>query len=416
LVLKSTAKLTAGCLGYMVSMQQNLWPMAHSAPALEPSRTAALARLAAVDAQAYARSRNFLHGAVTRLSPYLTHGLLTVSEVFQHLAQRHPFSWQDKLVFELAWRTYFHHTWHCLGNEIWQPRHPPPAPRYAQAMPQDVLQGATGVPIIDAQVRVLYSTGYLHNHARMWLAAYIVHLRKVDWHVGAAWMYAHLLDGDLASNTLSWQWVAGTWTGKPYVFNAENVRRYAGVDCSGTALARSYAAMDACTRDHTAYSEAPAARDTVQSPASGGLELLVSEAVLRGAEAHHAMPRQASAWLMHPWSLHLPEQAQGQHIIGVWVDEFHAAYPWNSRRYAFVLAAMRARCNVIIAGKAQALPAMLVKIQLHAVPTLNPQYQSFLQACGARLHARPGVFDEPSHFKKSFSSYWNTISRGAFPV
>ena len=94
-------------------------------------------------------------------------------------------------------------------------------------MPQDVLTGCTGITVIDEAVRTLYRTGYLHNHARMWLASYLVHLRKTDWKAGAMWMYRHLLDGDLASNALSWQWVAGTLTGKPYLFNAENVERYA---------------------------------------------------------------------------------------------------------------------------------------------------------------------------------------------
>ena len=79
----------------------------------------------------------------------------------------------------------------------------------------------------DAWVAELKHTGYLHNHARMWLASYVVHLRKVHWRAGADWLYAHLLDGDLASNHLSWQWVAGTGSHKPYLFNAENVARIA---------------------------------------------------------------------------------------------------------------------------------------------------------------------------------------------
>jgi deoxyribodipyrimidine photo-lyase len=61
---------------------------------------------------------------------------------------------------------------------------------------------------------MLYATGYLHNHARLWLASYLVHLRKVHWRVGADWMYSHLLDGDMASNYLSWQWVSSTGSNK----------------------------------------------------------------------------------------------------------------------------------------------------------------------------------------------------------
>jgi deoxyribodipyrimidine photo-lyase len=69
----------------------------------------------------------------------------------------------------------------------------------------------------------LYFSGYLHNHARLWLSSYLVHIRKVHWRAAAEWMYSHLIDGDIASNHLSWQWVAGTGSHKPYLFNAENV-------------------------------------------------------------------------------------------------------------------------------------------------------------------------------------------------
>jgi len=61
----------------------------------------------------------------------------------------------------------------------------------------------------------------------MWLASYVVHMRKVHWRTGADWLHGHLLDGDLASNHLSWQWVAGTGSSKLYIFNADNVARYA---------------------------------------------------------------------------------------------------------------------------------------------------------------------------------------------
>ena len=84
------------------------------------------------------------------------------------------------------------------------------ASAYAPELPADIRQACTGVPVIDQAVRMLYATGYVHNHARMWLASYVVHLRKVHWRAGADWLVAHLLDGDLARNHLSWRWVAGT--------------------------------------------------------------------------------------------------------------------------------------------------------------------------------------------------------------
>ncbi|HBB52842.1 MAG TPA: DNA photolyase, partial [Legionellales bacterium] len=78
----------------------------------------------------------------------------------------------------------------------------------------------------DALIHELTSTGYIHNHARMYLASYVVHFRRIKWQAGAKWFLHHLLDGDVASNNLSWQWVASTFSHKPYIFNLENVAKY----------------------------------------------------------------------------------------------------------------------------------------------------------------------------------------------
>ena len=108
-------------------------------------------------------------------------------------------------------------------------------------------------------MRGLYATGMLHNHARMWLASYVVHVRKVHWRAGADWLYGHLLDGDLASNHLSWQWVAGTGSAKPYLFNAENVARFAPAawHSPGSVIDTSYEALDAWARSPAAPPAAP---------------------------------------------------------------------------------------------------------------------------------------------------------------
>jgi deoxyribodipyrimidine photo-lyase len=78
----------------------------------------------------------------------------------------------------------------------------------------------------------MQSTGYLHNHERMWIAAYLVHFGKMHWRALADWTHYHFLDGDIAANHLSWQWVASNFSGKPYYFTSENIERYAGVKAS----------------------------------------------------------------------------------------------------------------------------------------------------------------------------------------
>ena len=234
-------------------------------PLLRGGRRAAEERLAALDPARYGASRNYLDGAVTRLSPWIRHGVLTLAEVreavfarLEALAEpaevvqadlfasaaggsasggsRHWSTAQrragEKLISELGWRDYWQRLWRQLGDGIWIDREPlktghrPDA--YAPELPPDIASASTGLPCIDAFAAELIGTGWLHNHARMWLASYVVHWRRVRWQAGARWFLRHLLDGDPASNNLSWQWVASSFSHKPYIFNRANLERFSG--------------------------------------------------------------------------------------------------------------------------------------------------------------------------------------------
>ncbi len=207
---------------------------------ISPTRgghTQALMRLDQIDPARYGRTRNRLIGAVTRLSPYLRHGVVTLAQVRSAVRSRVRLRGEaDKLINELAWRDYFQRIYAEIGGGVWVDREPYKTgwkPRdYADALPNDIQEGTTGLACIDAFSRELRATGYLHNHARMWMAAYVVHWRRVKWQAGARWFLQHLLDGDPASNNLSWQWVASTFSHKPYFFNRENLERNSdGVYC-----------------------------------------------------------------------------------------------------------------------------------------------------------------------------------------
>jgi deoxyribodipyrimidine photo-lyase len=205
-------------------------------------RASGLARLAAIDPQAYARTRNHVAGAVTRLSPWLRHGVLSLAEVRDAaLAGVDEPAHAEKLISELGWRDYWRQVHAALGDRIRAPIEPPAARsrlNTVDRMPDDVLDGRTGMACIDAFVRQLQRTGWLHNHERMWLASWLVHVRGVRWQAGAGWFLSHLLDGDPASNHLSWQWVAGTFSAKPYLFNRENLERYTdGLHCRACPVA-----------------------------------------------------------------------------------------------------------------------------------------------------------------------------------
>lgn len=194
-------------------------------------RKAALEALDRVDPLAYAKTRNSLDGAVTRLSAYIRYGVLSLAEVRDAILNRvRTRADADKFINELGWRDYFQRIYVEIGGAIWKDREEYKtgfrADSYAETLPDDIVNGETGLACIDGFSRELRETGYLHNHTRMWLAAYIVHWRRVRWQAGARWFLTHLIDGDPASNNLSWQWVASTFSHKPYYFNRENLERH----------------------------------------------------------------------------------------------------------------------------------------------------------------------------------------------
>ncbi len=194
-------------------------------------RAAALETLAQIKPREYERSRNFLSGDVTRLSAYLRHGVLSLAEVRDFaLEQVSDPAHAGKLVNEFAWRDYWQRLYVELGEGIWQDQEAYKtgfaAADYADVLAEDVASAETTLVCMDSFSKDLRRTGYLHNHARMWFAAYIVHWRRTRWQAGARWFLEHLIDGDPASNNLSWQWVASTFASAPYIFNRENLQRY----------------------------------------------------------------------------------------------------------------------------------------------------------------------------------------------
>lgn len=204
----------------------------HVSP-IQGGRAAAERRLAQVEPGRYGFTRNYLHGMVTRLSGYIRHGIVRLGEVRDlALARVNDPLHASKFIAELAWRDYWQRLYARWGDGIWQDREPYKtgwrAEDYAEELPEDIRQARTGLACMDAFAKELHETGYLHNHARMWVAAYVVHWRRVRWQAGARWFLQHLVDGDPASNNLSWQWVASTFSHKPYFFNRENLEKYSG--------------------------------------------------------------------------------------------------------------------------------------------------------------------------------------------
>jgi deoxyribodipyrimidine photo-lyase len=378
-----------------------------------PTRAAALERIAAVHPATYARTRNALDGAVSGLSPYLTHGFVSLPEVLAGVAGRHPLDVQHKFVYELGWRAFFRHVWQYRGDGILQSLHEGPLPddAYATALPLDIRQGQTGVPVIDMAVRTLYATGSLHNHARMWLASYVVHVRKVHWRAGADWLYGHLLDGDLASNHLSWQWVAGTGSSKPYLFNAENVARYApdAWHSPGSVIDTSYEALDQMARrpDRVAHRQLATGDTSASEP---GLHS-APPAALGWRIPDAAMVAWRDVWLVHPWSLgELPTELRPDVlVVGLAVAEFHRAWPWNEKRWQFVSSGLGELAAIRWYGDAAAMGAALKgarSVRAVGEPHMTPWLAQWADCMPA-----PTLFPVVERRCDSFTQWWKRATR-----
>ncbi len=210
--------------------------------AWEPTRAEAERRLAAFVPRAgriYAAQRNFDRGPAERgnvsvLSPYVRHRVLSESELLVAVLARHSPAAAEKFISEVFWRTYW---------KGWLQAHPAAWTRYRAALDVRLAEVAsapplasayaaasgasTGIDAFDSWSRELVDTNYLHNHARMWFASIWIFTLGLPWELGADFFMRHLLDGDPASNTLSWRWVAGLQTrGKTYRATRDNIRRY----------------------------------------------------------------------------------------------------------------------------------------------------------------------------------------------
>jgi deoxyribodipyrimidine photo-lyase len=201
-----------------------------------PSRTAGLDRLTAFLPRAgrdYAALRNLDlagHPHVSTLSPWLRHRMVTEAEVIDATLRAHP-QGAEKFLAEVWWRTYWK-GWLELRPGIWTAyRQGVQAALNRQAVEpglaaraEAAMLGDTGIDGFDAWAQELVATGYLHNHARMWFASIWIFTLRLPWELGADFFLRHLVDGDPASNTLSWRWVAGLHTpGKTYLATAENI-------------------------------------------------------------------------------------------------------------------------------------------------------------------------------------------------
>ena len=183
----------------------------------------------------YSRLRNFDFGPDNRsnvscLSPYITHGVISELEVIKKSLNKFSFSKNEKFIQEVLWRTYWKGwlelrpvVWIDYLNELKKIRE-----EFKDNVDyKNATEGNTNIECFNEWVKELKKTNYLHNHVRMWFASIWVFTLDLPWHLGAEFFMKHLYDGDAASNTLGWRWVAGIQTqGKNYLASEWNIKKF----------------------------------------------------------------------------------------------------------------------------------------------------------------------------------------------
>jgi len=186
-----------------------------------------LKRLNRVDPISYGRTRNYADGAVTRLSPYISRGVISTRFIMEIILNRGiNFKSIEKFIQELAWRDYWQQVWITKVDKINQDLKSEQQDVSNHGISKSLQNALTRIDAIDQAITELKETGYMHNHMRMYVASIATNVAKSHWLQPAKWMYYYLLDGDWASNALSWQWVAGSNANKKYYANQDNINKY----------------------------------------------------------------------------------------------------------------------------------------------------------------------------------------------
>ena len=204
----------------------------------EPSRAKALDKLnnfVENNLSEYSKLRNFDFGPENRsnvscLSPYITHGIINEKEVINKSLSKFSFSKNEKFIQEVLWRTYWK-GWLELRPNVWSD--------YLTELNKiredfknnqnyiNAIEGKTNIECFNVWVNELKQNNYLHNHTRMWFASIWIFTLELPWQLGAEFFMQHLYDGDAASNTLGWRWVAGVQTqGKHYLASEWNIKKF----------------------------------------------------------------------------------------------------------------------------------------------------------------------------------------------
>ena len=188
----------------------------------------------------YSSQRNYDFGPESRentsnLSKYISHRIINEYDLVREILSEYNLQKVDKFIQEIFWRVYWK-GWLEHRPEVWRD-FVNSSPTYSEEEYQKAINGETGIECFDDWVKELKIENYLHNHTRMWFASIWIFTLNLPWELGARFFMKHLFDGDAASNTLSWRWVAGIQTqGKNYLARESNIRKFTNQRYMNTSL------------------------------------------------------------------------------------------------------------------------------------------------------------------------------------
>ncbi len=343
-----------------------------------------LERINAIDPVAYGRTRNFEDGAVTRLSPYISRGVISTRMVFESIIQRgYRPDKVEKFVQELCWRDYFQRiaqerTRDFLFDDT------------MLTVPTALVSANTGIEAVDRCIRTLFDTGYMHNHMRMYVASIATNLAHHNWQGPARWMYYHLLDADFASNNGSWRWVCGAGGKKKYYANQDNINRYFNSKQQGSIIDHDYDVLERMTPPPILSGTSPfdAVTPLPDTPApviKPSLPVLVYT-------AYNLDPR---------W--HSNEDANRILLLE---PEHFKQFPMSEKSIGFILALARNIPDIqVFTASFEELQRISGGLAVHYKEhPLNRHYRGLEEA-------RDWIAPQVSGFFPSFFAYWKKVSR-----
>lgn len=279
----------------------------------------------------YCKTRNYITGWVSKLSPYITHGVITIDEIIRHSLKRYPIDKAEQRYKELLWREYFvqvhYHQWDKIFDDMEEdktniPKH--------DLLPETIKSKSFSSWWVNRTILELEQTGYLHNHQRMRLASYMIHRQKLYRKKLADWSYYHFLDGELWSNHLSWQRVASTFAHKAYIMNEDNLKRYRP-GTSDPYLRHEYEQLAEVIFDPHRTSDVKNDRD-ISDTLQTDLSAITHWDIHDYTNNHQSWQ---TVTVLTPWDFH-PDKIQHSASVCIIDQDFVKKHPWSDQRVQFV--------------------------------------------------------------------------------